>query len=211
MNGAMIAGLVIAILLALSLTPLMVTVRSGAGKTRAWLWVGFLRFRLTDRPPKPGKEAKKRVKEEKPGEEPEGKLSLLQRYVTGKDDVFALIPMLSRLLKRALRAVRIGRLRLTVTVATDDAANTALWYGRANIAAGMLLPLLYEYVCVRNDRVRIQPDFQRNAPAYDLKVRVTTTPAALLALAACALFAVLKYWLPRRVKTEAVPKAAASI
>jgi hypothetical protein len=199
MSGWAIAGIIAGALILLSFVPLSIVVRSEAGRTDMWLWVGFLRFRLTGRPEKAKKPSKRRKKpKEEPTEEKPDRASALRRYVQSLDDVKELVSLLKRLLRRALRTVRISKLRLTVTVATDNAASTALWYGRANIAAGTLLPFLYQHLRIRGDRIRILTDFQRDKPDFTLHTRITTTHAALMLMTVYAAYAILKFYLPRR-------------
>ncbi|MCL2031088.1 MAG: DUF2953 domain-containing protein [Oscillospiraceae bacterium] len=208
MNGWGIAGIVTGALFLLSLTPVFVVLRSDgtAASTRAWLWLGFLRFRLTGRhlesPVKHAGKIRARLTEEK-----EGKAPALRQYIRGAEDIRELVYLLKRLMRRVLRVFRIGKLHLTVTVATDDAASTALWYGRAGMAAGILLPFLYRHLRVRNERIRIRPDFQSEKPSFSVWLRVTTTPAAMLFLGIYAVFAFLKFYLPRKTGQRAARSA----
>lgn len=195
MSSWQIVLLVVAAFLSLLLVPLGVIVRVEQGRVRGWLRVGFLKFRV-----KSGKKKAKPEPFEPSNAKPEEKPAKRDwsAYVSGFDDVTELLGIALKLLRRALRSFRISKLRLTVTVGTPDAAQTALLYGRLNAATAMALPVLYEYMRIRNDRIRYWVDFQKERTEYTLYLSAVTTPAALLALAVSAMVAVWRYWKPRR-------------
>lgn len=203
MSPWQIALLVLAALLSLLLIPIGGAVRVERGEIKLWVRVGFIRFRLRQRKKTVVKEiAAEPVQESKP--KPDAKGFDWRRYIRGFDDVLELISLVWGIIRKALRTIRIGKLRLTVTVATPDAAGTALLYGRLNMVTAMALPVLYEYMRVRNDRIRYLVDFQKDKMEYTLYLSAATTPAAILELAAAAVFAALRYWWPRRSNTAPI-------
>ena len=208
MNGWVVAELVLAFLFLLLLVPLSVVAHVQGGEVRVYLWVGFLRLTLVGSEKREKAKKSKRPSEKKKPEKKDEKPGLGQ-YIQGLDDVMELAGIAKRLLKKLLRAVRIAKLRLTVTVATADAAQTALLYGRLNAAAGILVPVLHEYLRIRNDHIRFWTDFQKEKTEFSLYVRVTTTPAALLGVAGSALVSLLRYLWPRRAaeRREAIEAA----
>ena len=62
-------------------------------------------------------------------------------------------------LQRILRALKVDRLRLEVTVAGDDAASTALAYGGACAVIYTAVGLLATAVPIRSQYVTVTPDF----------------------------------------------------
>lgn len=82
--------------------------------------------------------------------------------------------------------------RLCVSVATDDAAKTALLYGAASQGTAYLLALLEESTrtTVGRDAVAVTADFCDTQSKIDVKITITATPLRLLwlALSACMAF-----------------------
>lgn len=62
------------------------------------------------------------------------------------------------------RKIRIDRLYLDLTVATADAAGTAMAYGYANMALGMIWPVLEQNFEVKDPQIHTGVDFAAKSP-----------------------------------------------
>lgn len=134
-------------------TGLLVKARAG--------WLRFQVFPLKEKkgkkekkekPPKPPKEALER--ERGPGRG--GPLELAKRY----------LPLVCEAAGELKRRIRIDRLRLDLVVAAENAADAAMAYGYANMALGMLWPLIEQNFEVRDPEVHTGVDFQGDASVF---------------------------------------------
>ncbi|MDR1735640.1 MAG: DUF2953 domain-containing protein [Oscillospiraceae bacterium] len=205
MTGWFIALIIVFFFLLLGVIPIGAVVRLEDGKTDVWVRAGFLKFKRggKKKPAKPGREKRRRKPDEK-------RAVAAKKYVQSLDDVIELAKIAKKTLKRAIRIIRVNRLHLTVSVASDDAAKTALTYGRLNMLAASLLPLLHEYLNIHGDRIRLSPDFERDKPTVFLYLDVTTTVNKAFWFAARTLWAFLKYT-GARAKSQTAAKAETQI
>lgn len=101
-------------------------------------------------------------KAEKPTEEPApkkgGSLELIKR----------MLPLACEAAGELKRKIRIDRLYLYLTVASSDAAGTAMAYGYANMTLGMLWPLIEQNFEVKDPRVQTGVDFTAKSPSVYL-------------------------------------------
>lgn len=139
--------------------------------------VGLLKFQVLpmkkkkekkktkEKPPRKKKEKKTSAGEKQTGKEPEsapqkkkgGPLELVKRY----------LPLVCEAAGELKRKIRIDKLYLDLTVASGDAAGTAMAYGYANMALGMLWPMIEQNFEVRDPRLHAGVDFTaRNAEVY---------------------------------------------
>ena len=132
---------------------------------------------------KPPKEAEKKKKE--PKEKPEKK----GKPITAEQILFLLEqapPILGRALRRVSRRVRIGPLKVYVLLSEENPADTALLYGRVEAALMAALPVLHRYLQIRDQDIRIYPDFQGNGMDYRLDAGVAIRLWDMLVIALCA-------------------------
>jgi len=124
---------------------------SDEGMTLA-ITAGFLKIRVLP-PGKKKKEKKKkekrRKKEEKPEEKKPGKLGDYLKLVSSAKN------MLSRLRRRLL----IKRLIIHFVSASEDPSKTALTFGAANAAVGLVVPFLEKSFRIRHRDFRLDYDF----------------------------------------------------
>ena len=86
-----------------------------------------------------------------------GPIELVKRY----------LPLACEAAGEMKRKIRIDKLYLDLTVASGDAAGTAMAYGYANMALGMLWPMMEQNFEVRDPRLHTSLDFTaRSATVY---------------------------------------------
>lgn len=157
MTGWLIAGGIVALLFLILLLP--VTLRLAAGeKTEVTLRYTFYRKRLfpaEEREKKP-KDMKGAPREEKPAPEPKEKKS-----------IFETLDMLSDLLAaidgRLRGCLVVSSLALSIRIAEEDAAQTAIQYGRVSAYVHTALALARNLIPIRKARINITPDFLRDS------------------------------------------------
>lgn len=100
-------------------------------------------------------------------------------------------------IKRLFKKIRIDGLTVDVTVATDDAAKTAIKYGSVCAALYPAVEFLALYFTVRVNRIRVEADFSRETDALFargiLKLRVSTALGCILWLGVRMMKTYLKY------------------
>lgn len=155
MTGLRILAGVLLVLLLLGL------VRLGGGViySHAGLWVrlrvGIFRFTILsperkEKPPKPKKKKPKKEPAEGKKKPPGGgALETVRTY----------LPLVCQAAGELKRKIRIDRLLLELTVGSANAAETAMAYGRANMALGMLWPLIEQNFEVKEARLHTGADF----------------------------------------------------
>ncbi len=100
---------------------------------------------------------KKTEPEPKPKEKKGGPLELVKRW----------LPLVCEAAGELKRKIRIDKLYLDLTIASGDAAGTAMAYGYANMALGMLWPVIEQNFEVRDPKLHTGVDFTaRNAAVY---------------------------------------------
>ncbi len=134
--------------------------------------VGFLHFQIfplkkkrekTEKKKKPSRKKKESSAEKKkepeppPKEKKGGPLELVKRW----------LPLVCEAAGELKRRIRIDKLYLDLTIASGDAAGTAMAYGYANMALGMLWPVIEQNFEVRDPKLRTGVDFTgRSAAVY---------------------------------------------
>ena len=160
----------------------------------------FLRFRLL--PQKEKKPARKK-KEEKPEaekpQEPASKKSF--RDILKKRGVSGLLELLSEaaslagsVLRRFFSHVRVSQFDLFLAVATEDAAETALLYGRACAAAYPAVSALMQACGCRRFGVSVVPDFQRSKSEVRFRMRARISLFYILREGLSALLRAAELW-----------------
>lgn len=126
---------------------------------------------------------KKREKQKKPPR-PKQKLTL------------ELATEYARLGTRALKMMRcrlvISRLICHLTIAGEDAAKTALLYGRISAAVSSVFPLLKDGFRLKKTDIAVNADFEKTKPEALVDVTVSACPFRLLTAAVVLLIQFLK-------------------
>ncbi len=86
---------------------------------------------------------------------------------------------------RLLHAVQIDRLDLNAVVASPDVGTTAMLYGGACAAMGLLLPVIENNFRVKQRAIAINADFSRTEPAFSILIELSARPVVLIAIALC--------------------------
>ncbi len=125
-----------------------------------------------DKAVKKAEKKKKKKKEEPPKKKGPGPLRLLKTF----------LPIVTDTLGRLRRKIRIDRLDLDFIAGGEDAAKTAMTFGRTNAAMGMLLPILDNTFEIKERRVRTGVDFTREENYLYLSAAFSITIGQLLAI-----------------------------
>lgn len=212
----MILG-VIAVLFVLLLIPVRLSLvfRDELSLTLSYLFLRFPLYpkkktvRLSDYTPRKLRKKKRKLRkkrrlekaaEAKKAQKP--KMTLQKRL----RQLRLILAILKNIYKNILSAVHIRVKRLYVTVATDDAAKTALLYGAAAQSTSYLLALLESYTktTVDSGGADVIADFCGTESRLDALLVFSATPIALLGLGlrAAFLFLTKNKTNPKKTKTE---------
>ena len=216
MIGKILLGIVWVILglLALIVLLLQVPVRARfsyeQGEMALWVKYGPIRLQLFPKKEKPEKEEKKPKekkketpeKKKKPGK-PRAKINRAQIFYA----LEKLPPILGRALKRTGRSIRVRPLKVWVLVAGADPADTAELYGRLEAALSAGLPVLEKAVWIREEDVRLYPDFTQEQMDFIADVGVGLRPWRLVTMGVRALGSLLKWYLGFRKLASPPPPA----
>lgn len=151
------------------------------------LYIGFVKLRLIpSKPKKPKKEKSKKKTDEKP-KKPEKKKNIIKEK--GISWLVNLIKKLAQLaggvLKDFFKHIIIRKLMLSIVVAEEDAAKTAVNYGYYCSAVYPAVGIIVKTAKCKKYGVDIKPDFDENAkPHYFVelyaKIRVIWIMAVLI-------------------------------
>lgn len=83
--------------------------------------------------------------------------------------------LLPILLKRAFAMLTVKRLKLKITVASDDPCATALSYGSINAAVGAVLKILEHHLKIKKKDISVTPDFSKEQTEIEFQAIVYTT------------------------------------
>lgn len=181
MTGLKILAGVVLTLFLLSLVRLGGGVKYSQDGLYVRLRVGRLSFLVYPRRKKEKGDPPKAPKEkpgEKPKQEPEkerehgGPLELVKRY----------LPLVCEAAGELKRKIRVDTLWLELTMAGENAAAAAMAYGYANMALGMLWPLLEQNFEIRDPRVNTRVEFETSAPTVYINAALSLRLGQLVSL-----------------------------
>ena len=117
-------------------------------------------------------------KKKQPKKEPE---SILQKLRA----VRLMLRLLKELYRPIISAVRIKVERLYISVASEDAAKTAILYGITSQSVAYILTFLEDTTktTVKDDSVGVIADFSERKPAFDVRIRFSASPLRLIVMA----------------------------
>lgn len=198
MIGWIILGLLALAFAAAVLTPVRVRViYDGEGLT-ARACYGPLKLQLYPRPAgekkkKEEKPKKETAKKKKPGrgKKPRAKINREQIFYS----LEKLPPVLGKALKRVGRRVIITPLQVYLLIAGTDPADTAQLYGRLTSALANSLPALQRTVRIREQDIRLYPDFAAERMQCTADVGVRVRPWDVLVIGACAGASLVRWFL----------------
>ena len=188
MAGIVILGVILLLLCLVLFTPILVRAIWEEG-LRVRLRVGPVKLQVYppkkeekgDKPPKKKKASEKKDTGEKPAKK--------RKSITAEQILYlleALPPILGRALRRVGRRVRIGPLKVWLLLSAEDPADTALLYGRVEAALMAALPILHRHLAIRDQDIRIYPDFEGNGTDWRLDVGVSIRLWDVLVIGLCA-------------------------
>lgn len=165
---------------------LLLPVKVKALHSKEWLvilYIGFVKLQLMPPTPKKHKKKKKKKTENNP-EKKTNELKKEKQNIVQKNGLPWLIEMIDRLAKLAsgvlkdfFRKLIIKKLMLSITVAEDDAAKTAVHYGYYCSVVYPAIGIITKTAKCKKYGIDIYPDFDENASVsfkleLEIKIRV---------------------------------------
>lgn len=188
MTWWMIVLLIVAIFLLIGCIPLGVDVSYLGGVFTLRAKLGFIRLTLIPRRPKKksGSKPQKALETQTPGEKkPDAEKKKRFAFSGGVPEILELLQLACDLLGDLRRKLRMERLLLHVRFgAGEDAAKTAISYGRAWAAIGAMLPCLERLFVIEKRDVGAELDWQaKEKMTVDACMVISITIGRALALA----------------------------
>lgn len=189
----MLAWIIVLVLLLLFLI-LPVGVDAAFARSQFTLKCKIGPFHLRLLPGKPGKRRKKAPPAHQPDKpKKEAKLKL------NKNDIFSLLRILLRTLKRVQAHLSIDLLRLHWTAGAEDPYDAVMQYGGLNAGLNTLYPLAHAVLHIREEDLYTDLSYELSKPEIDARVVATLQIWEILLIGICAGAAVLRwYWNKRR-------------
>ena len=189
MAGIVILGVILLLLCLVLFTPILVRAIWEEEGPLVRLHIGPVKLQAYpprreekgDKPPKKKKASEKKDTGEKPAKK--------RKSITAEQILYlleTLPPVLGRALRRVSRRVRIGPLKIWLLLSAEDPADTALLYGRVETALMAALPILHRHLAIRDQDLRIYPDFEGNGTDWRLDVGVSIRLWDVLVIGLCA-------------------------
>lgn len=181
MTALKVLGILFLALFLLSLVRLGVQVRYSEEGVRLRLIAGPLRIVLYPQKPKkerakrkktPSKEKKSRKKNQEALPEPKG---------GGLQIFLEMLPVIGQAAGALRRRLRMDELTVHLTWASDDPAKTALGFGKANAAMGMIWPIFDHNFHVKQHDLGVAADFAQTKPTVYCRAALTMTVGQLTA------------------------------
>lgn len=195
--GWILLGL-LSILLLVLVTPVSVRAKY-ADSLEVWLGLGLVKLRAfplkkrQNRKKQPKKE--KKTKEKKAKQKPKTEKKPKRSPLALEKPTLAQLPAYLRLGADALGSMRrrilVREFRLSLTLGGDDAAKTALNYGRVAAFFSILGPLLDRAVRVRRKDVSVETDFSGGPNRAAGEIEIAACPLRLVIAGLKLLFAFL--------------------
>lgn len=147
----------------------------------------FINYTLYPRPPiSEEKKKKKQFKKERKQAKEKKQLSQAEEMLK-QDGVWAVIEyyvQMGKLLKsaaiRLIRTITVDKLNLNIIVASDDAAQTAIDYGKICAVIYPVQALIESTMRVRRRSINISTDFLRNSGEFEGDIKIHVIPIRVL-------------------------------
>ena len=156
---------------------------------------------------KPKKEKKKK---DKPAKEKEAKKVKGGKKKFKLQDFFALAKIGLKTLANFWRKISIDHLKLHFVFGGSDPYDTVIGFGRFNAALGALLPLLHKAFNIKHEDYDSRIDFESDKLQIDARVCATIRIGEILLVVLCALYALIRWFLPINRRNKALAKAEKS-
>ena len=182
--------------------------------------IGLIRFRAYPRTPKEQKATKKQPSEQSSKKKADQKVSSKRSFrelaAMIRSAVETMMPPLKRSLARIGRGIRVKPLELYLTLgAAEDPAAGAQLYGEVNAAVWTVMPVLEEFIDIRDPYIQINIDFDAAKTVLHGKIGGSIRIGTLL-IAAFGIGIPAARWFSKQQKQKArneqppaVPTAAA--
>lgn len=208
MLGKIILAILFVLLLVVLLTPACLRISYREGKLCVTLKYAAFALQLV-----PGKEktiASDKVEKTLSSDEVKA-VSKEEKAKVNKDQILYTIETLPTVLVKALRRtgkrIRIEPLMVHLLVAGPDPADTAILYGKIEGALAAVLPVIHKKVRIREQDIRLFPDFCEERMDCIADVGVVLRPWDVLVIGLCALGGVLKWYIGFRKRATKLPKS----
>lgn len=178
--GLSIAGVLAVVLLLLCVPVSFVGAYRTGGPAKARLRWLFFTFDLTKGPQEPPK------KKKKPAKKPEEKPKADKKPLEFSELLGVIVDLLSSIKGGAGMLIRnfvFYKIRLHMVVAGEDAADTAMAYGRVNAAVYTAYAFALNFLRVEKPDIQIRPDFTSGEGRVDFEARARLTPLVALGAA----------------------------
>ena len=187
MIGWIILGILLLVFTVVLLTPVRVRAVYEKGGLTVRVRYGLMKlqlFPLEKKEPKSEKKKKSKPEKAKPENKrkPKAKINRQQILYT----LEKLPPVLGKALRRVGRRVILSPLKVSLLVAGTDPADTAQLYGQLVAALANGLPVLQKAVHIREQDIRLYPDFAGSQMDCAADVGVSIRPWDALVIAVCA-------------------------
>ena len=178
-------GLAVAVVAVL--LPSKVKVRIGYIENEFVLSFKLLFFKYTVSPEKKKKKKKKKKTEAKKPEKTEKKKKDgFFKSQTSGFGVYDYIELIKIVLEKFVAKIYFEKLEVDITVASDDAAQTALNFGRLNAAIYPLVGLINGHKKIKSLHIGITPDFTKTNSVYNAEavayIRIYNVIAAVISI-----------------------------
>jgi len=123
-------------------------------------------------------------------------------------DILGIIKIGLKTLGNFWRKISVDHLRLHFVFGGSDPYDTVMGFGRFNAAVGALLPLLHKVFNIKDEDYDSRIDFEAEKIKVDARICATIRIGEILIVALCALYALIRWYLPisRRNKAAARPE-----
>lgn len=159
--------------------------------------IGWLRFSVfpgkkDKREKKPSRKREKSPEEKEPKQKSGGSLELVKRF----------LPLAGQAAGELKRKIRIDRLHLDLTVTAENAAGAAMAYGYANMALGMLWPVIEQNFEVKDPKLRTGVDFTSPNPAIYIRAAFSARLGQLVSFGVRFGWKAIRIYLQSRENTK---------
>jgi hypothetical protein len=156
------------------------------GDLRVRVGVMFFNFTLYPRPPQSEKKKRKKEIRRRRKAKDEQELSRTEELLRN-EGVSAVISyyaemaeLIKSAVKRLLKTITVDKFNLTITVASEDACQTAVDYGRACAVVYPVQALLESLLRIRRRNITITPDFLGDKGKVEGEIRIHAIPLRVL-------------------------------
>lgn len=206
MTALIVIACIIAFIIALGFISIKLDVVFGSeADFSVFLKVLFFKFNISSKKTKKvkkkkkGKGKKKKLKEENEEPPKEQEEQDLKKEKKEFSEILELVKMflepLPRFLKKLCEKIHIKDLNVVWMIATDDAAKTAINYGKYCGVFYGVLGILSNIFNVHIKKIRLYPDFIKEEPYYFVSFRLQTRIGVIIIAAISYLWAVVKKYI----------------